>query len=74
MEILRDVKVDWLSKKFYFLGASFLLLALGISSYVMQGGLAFGIDFTGGTIIILKFNAPPDLDGMAANIGTASWR
>jgi len=62
VEILRDVKVDWLSKKIYFLGASFLLLALGVTSYFMQGGLAFGIDFTGGTIIFLKFNAPPDLD------------
>ena len=62
MEILRDVKIDWLSKKFFFLGASFLLLTIGISSYFMQGGLAFGIDFTGGTIIYLKFNAPPDLD------------
>jgi preprotein translocase subunit SecF len=72
VEILRDVKVDWLSKKSYFLAASALLLAVGVSSYFMQGGLAFGIDFTGGTIIYLKFNAPPDLEVIRGSLSTGA--
>ncbi|MBN2320407.1 MAG: protein translocase subunit SecF [Acidobacteria bacterium] len=28
----------------------------------MRGGLTYGIDFTGGTIILMKFNETPDLD------------
>jgi len=62
VEILRDVKVDWLGKKWHFLAASWVIIAAGIVGYVTRGGLAYGIDFTGGTIIRLKFNKPPDQD------------
>ncbi len=62
MEILRDVSIDWLSKKWYFLAASGLLLLVGAVSYAARGGLKYGIDFTGGTIIYLKFNERPDLE------------
>ncbi len=62
MEILRDVSVDWLGKKWYFFGFSWLLIALGLVAYFVRGGLQYGIDFTGGTIIYLKFAEKPDLD------------
>ena len=62
MEIFRDVSVDWLGKKWYFLGASWVLFALGVIGYFVRGGFAYGIDFTGGTSIYLKFNSAPDLD------------
>lgn len=62
MEIFRDVKIDWLKKKWYFLGVSWVLLLIGIGGYIIRGGFAFGIDFTGGTIIYLKFAKTPDLD------------
>ena len=62
MEIFRDVSIDWLGKKWYFLGASWVLFALGVIGYFVRGGFAYGIDFTGGTIIYLKFNSAPDLD------------
>ena len=62
MEILRNVNIDWLGKKWYFFAASWALLLIGIVAYFARGGFAFGIDFTGGTIIYLKFNARPNLD------------
>jgi len=62
VEIFRDVSIDWLGKKWYFLGASWVLFALGVIGYFVRGGFAYGIDFTGGTIIYLKFNSAPDLD------------
>lgn len=62
MEILKNVSVDWLSKKWYFFGLSWVLLAFGIVGYFVRGGLALGIDFTGGTVVYLKFNKSPDLD------------
>jgi len=62
VEIFRDVSVDWLGKKWYFLGASWVLFALGVIGYFVRGGFAYGIDFTGGTIISLKFDKTPDLD------------
>ncbi len=62
MEILRGVSVDWLGKKWYFFGFSWLLIAAGTIAYFVRGGLQYGIDFTGGTIIYLKFAETPDLD------------
>ncbi len=62
MEIFKQVSVDWLGKKWYFFGFSWILIALGIVGYFMRGGVAYGIDFTGGTIILIKFADKPDLD------------
>ncbi len=62
MEIFKQVSIDWLSKKWYFFGFSWLLMAIGLAGYLVHGGLSYGIDFTGGTIIYLKFNKTPDLD------------
>jgi preprotein translocase subunit SecF len=62
VEILRNVSIDWIGKKWWLFGISWLLVMVGIAGYFLRGGLAFGIDFTGGTIIYLKFNQTPDLD------------
>jgi preprotein translocase subunit SecF len=62
VEILREVSIDWLKNKWYFFGLSLFLAALGTVGYFVRGGLAYSIDFTGGTIVILKFNKTPDLN------------
>jgi len=62
VEILKGVSIDWIGKKWYFFGFSWILAAMGIVGYFVNGGLTYGIDFTGGTIIYLKFNEKPDLD------------
>jgi len=62
VELFKQISVDWLGKKWWFLGFSLLLLVLGGTGYIKNGGLTYGIDFTGGTIMLLKFNQTPDLD------------
>ena len=62
MEILKNLNVDWLSKKWFFFLTSWALLVVGIAAYFARGGFSLGVDFTGGTIIYLKFNKPPDVD------------
>ncbi|MBP1610115.1 MAG: secF, partial [Acidobacteria bacterium] len=62
MEIVKNVSIDWIGKKWYFFGLSWFLAAMGIVGYLIHGGFAFGIDFTGGTIIYIKFNKAPDLE------------
>ena len=62
MEILKNVSVDWIGKKWYLFGLSWVLLGLGVAAYFVYGGLAMGIDFKGGTVVYLKFSQPPDLD------------
>jgi preprotein translocase subunit SecF len=62
VELFREVSIDWLAKKWYFFGLSWILIVLGIIGYFIHGGLTYGIDFTGGTLIYLKFDKSPDLD------------
>jgi preprotein translocase subunit SecF len=65
VEILRNVSVDWIGKKWYFFGLSWILLGLGVIGFFYHrdtGGFTMGIDFKGGTAVNLKFNQTPDVD------------
>jgi preprotein translocase subunit SecF len=68
VELFRNVSVDWLGKKWYFLGASWVLILAGIVGYFVRGGFHWGIDFTGGTIIYLKFAQTPNVDLIRASL------
>jgi preprotein translocase subunit SecF len=54
MEFFRAVNVDWMGKAKYFVGLSLALLAIGAIS-VLKQGLAYGIDFRGGTAVTVRF-------------------
>jgi preprotein translocase subunit SecF len=41
---------------------SIILIVVGLGSVVASGGLKFGIDFAGGTLIQLQFKNPPDIE------------
>ena len=64
MEILKNISVDWIGKKWYLFGFSWILLGLGVAGYFVYGGLAMGIDFKGGTVVYLKFSHSPDLEAI----------
>jgi preprotein translocase subunit SecF len=49
-----------LGKKWWFAGISAAAFAVGVIGYIMHGGLTYGIDFTGGTIVFIKFQQTPD--------------
>jgi len=61
MEIIKTANIDWLGKKWYFIGVSIFLAVIGSISLLVQG-LAFGVDFTGGTLVYLKFSSSPNFD------------
>jgi preprotein translocase subunit SecF len=62
VELFKQISIDWLSKKWWFFGFSWLLIVLGGIGYIANHGLSYGIDFTGGTVVYLKFKQKPDLD------------
>jgi preprotein translocase subunit SecF len=69
VEIFKDANYNFLGKKWFFIGISLLFLLAGAISIVWRvsdgdpGARAFnlGIDFTGGTLVNVKFKEAPDL-------------
>jgi len=62
VELFKQTSIDWLGKKWWFAGISAFLLVLGVAAYFLRGGLNYGIDFTGGRVVFIKFQQEPDLD------------
>lgn len=60
MEFFHEVNIDWLGKKWYFLGFSLIFSIAGLLSLFFWHGLPLGVDFKGGTLIYLKFEQAPD--------------
>jgi len=66
VELFRNVNVDWLGKKWYFLGFSLIFSVAGIVSMVMHynsigSPVPLGVDFRGGTEVQVQFDAPPNV-------------
>jgi preprotein translocase subunit SecF len=62
MELFRQTNIDFLRFKWWAIGASWALILLGVFAIFVQKGLKFGIDFSGGTAIALKFAERPNVD------------
>jgi preprotein translocase subunit SecF len=74
MELFRQTNINFLKYKWWAIGASWLLIAVGMFAVFVQKGLKFGIDFAGGTQIAVRFAERPDLDRIrkildSANLG-----
>ena len=68
MEFFKQVDLDWMGKAKYFFGLSGLLLVAGIVSIVAHGGLFYGIDFKGGTVVDVRFSGPPPIDTLRSGL------
>jgi len=70
MEFFHEVNIDWMGKAKYFVALSLTLLAIGFISWYHHGGLRYGIDFRGGTLVYVRFTAQPPVEqirkGLAA--------
>jgi preprotein translocase subunit SecF len=64
MEFFHEPKIDWMGIKWYLITLSLVLAGAGILSMVIKKGLAFGIDFRGGTAIEVQFAKAPNLDAV----------
>jgi preprotein translocase subunit SecF len=67
VEFFRSVNVDWLGKKWYFLGFSMIFSVAGIlsmASHLAHTGspVPLGVDFRGGTQVQMQLNQTPDIN------------
>lgn len=68
--ISSDTHFDFMSKIKITLAISGLLILISLGSMVLSGGLKFGIDFSGGTLIQLQFKTPPDIEVIRDGLNT----
>ncbi len=64
MELFRNSNIDWLGKKWYFLGFSLIFSIAGILSMLFWHGVPRGVDFKGGTLVYVSFPTPPSEDAI----------
>src|ERR1700755_1639264 len=74
VELFHGVKIDWLGKKWYFLGFSLIVSVAGLLSIFFWHGIPLGIDFKGGTLVYVKFDAPPSADRIREAVDRAGIR
>jgi preprotein translocase subunit SecF len=61
MEIIKNPHIDFLGKAKYFIALSVLLIGAGVF-WIATGHLRYGVEFSGGTQLVLQFQAAPDTD------------
>jgi preprotein translocase subunit SecF len=71
VEFFRDVNVDWMAKKWYFLGFSLVVTVAGLLSIFFWHHIPLGVDFKGGTIITVKFSEPVHEDMIRVAVSKA---
>ena len=74
LEIIKPgTNFDFVGKINYFLTLSGLLIAISFISIIVRGGLQYGIDFAGGTLVQVKFKSPAEISiikGTLKNVAT----
>jgi preprotein translocase subunit SecF len=76
VELFRSVNVDWLGKKWYFLGFSLIFSVAGVISMGVHwthigSPVPLGVDFQGGTQVQVQFQNPPDVNAIRQAVDAA---
>ena len=79
IQLFKNVNIDWLGKRRFFISISIVLLLVGMGSALYRqafhpnGTEAFnlGVDFKGGTVVTVKFNQPPSVEAIRSAIDQA---
>ncbi len=71
MEIFKRVtEFDFMGKRGMAVTLSSIAILIGIVSILIHGGLKYGIDFAGGTLVQLKFVNPPEIEEIRDGLKT----
>ena len=73
MQFLSNTNIQFIQNRKYGYIISSILILAGIISLVMHGGPKYNIDFTGGTLIHLKFEKPVEIESIRSAIGSKGY-
>jgi len=68
IELFKQPNLDWMGKAKYFFALSGILLLAGWTSIFFGRGIKYGIDFSGGTNVDVRFAKAPDLDKLRSGL------
>jgi preprotein translocase subunit SecF len=74
VELFRNANIDWLGKKWYFLGFSLIFSVAGLGSILFWHHIPTGVDFKGGTEITVQFDRTPNENDIRAALDAAHIR
>jgi preprotein translocase subunit SecF len=75
LEIIKPgTNFDFVGKIKFFLTLSGLLIAISFISIIVRGGLQYGIDFAGGTLVQVKFKSPVEISSIKTNLKNVATR
>ncbi len=74
MELFRNPNIDFLGKKWYFLAFSLIFSVAGVFSMLFWHHIPLGIDFSGGTLVEVKFTHSPDDNAIRSALDRAGLR
>jgi len=66
VELFRSTSIDWLGKKWYFLGFSLIFSVAGLLSIAFWHYIPLGVDFKGGTQVRVAFAQTPNEEHIRA--------
>src|SRR2546427_7262572 len=64
------LQIDFIGKAKIWISISVVVILIGIASIVWRGGVNQGIDFSGGTLLQLRFSQPANLSMVREALGT----
>lgn len=71
MELFRNPNIDFLGKKWIFLGLSLVFTVAGLFSIFFWHHIPLGVDFKGGTLVYVKFQQVPNVDQIRKSLDAA---
>src|SRR3990172_7200174 len=68
LELFRNPSYNFIGRRRWAYTVSVLFIGIGLASIAMKGGLRYGIDFSGGTLIQVRFEKPPAVDRIRSTL------
>ena len=70
IELFKSPNYDFIGKRRWAYTISIIITLIGLASLAARGGLRYDIDFTGGTLIQVRFERAPTIAQIRTNLGT----
>lgn len=70
MQTLKTTQIDFIRWRFHAIAFSALVLLVGVGLMIARGGLPMGVDFTGGTIVVVKFQQATGEDAVRSALAS----